>query len=139
MPSKIIILFAVLLEWEQVSGYFSNELEKPFSYECDPGEHIYFFGGTYNSGKRDRFWNFDCRKGFVSTDTDDCIWQNQKTQGSSGLYWVECAKDGNRILTGIKSTFNSDRNVKRQWKLKCCKVSIFRSLCLQFLLERGAG
>ena len=119
-----ILMVAILVEWgpHQVNGYFVPEKNKDFKYECMTGEHIYYFGGKFDdSGKADRLWNFDCRRGFVSNDPEDCYWSKSffPKSKSSPWFWSSCGEKA--MITGIESKYQKDGEY-RTWKLKCCKV-----------------
>ena len=118
-----ILAVALLVEWgpHQVNGYFVPEKNKDFKYECMTGEHIYYFGGKFDdSGKDDRLWNFDCRRGFVSNDPEDCYWSESFFPSWKGS-WYSLPCGAKEIITGIESKYHKDDEY-RTWKLKCCKV-----------------
>merc|ERR1711962_1332858 len=124
-PSMRITFLLLLVGFHPSMGFYQSEKNKKIDkYECLPGEHMYYIQSDYDkSGKDDRLWVFDCRKGFVSTDAMDCQWTSWFNSGydQQSLVKMECVQSGVKsAITGIESEYSRD-DEDRRWKLKCCK------------------
>ena len=84
-------------------------------FECNDGEGIYKFEGTFHESKLDRTWTWGCRK--VTDSFDHCYWTDY-------LNGLDQHLNGNcpsqYLLNGVGSYFDSHAK-DRKWKIRCCK------------------
>ena len=94
--------------------------DKPFNFSCNDYEHLSgILDSEWSGHHKDRKFNFECQKGFVTTE---CKWSNKKgayVNNWDGDLKYECPSDS--LITGLESEHN-DWFEDRRWNFKCCKV-----------------
>lgn len=97
---------------------YQNGWDGPLVKECKDGEGFYGVRSKYAPGRRDRLWEFQCRK-VVKDGCATCSKANSYVNNFREAIFFMCGK--NEYIGRVES-YHDNGQEDRRWKFTCCSA-----------------
>ncbi|CAL1539512.1 unnamed protein product [Lymnaea stagnalis] len=120
MTSLISRFFCIVHLIAGSTGYFVNNWDQPFNFNCPPGQVISYVSSIHDNGAEDRRWEFLCR---AVANTHSCSHSGYVNTFDNPVVF-RCP--GHQVMTGVNS-YHSNGNEDRRYGFYCCNVASLKT------------